>query len=522
MVVATRQSAGQAPLQAFLVHGGEEEAAAAMTSLDKLRVDTSYVSVELLDPSWQRVLRSTHNSIEKQVNFDSLLAVFTQSDSSATIGKFFSVKGITYYPILAPVTVQSRVGGFLLRWRKLTNSRESVERLSQLLGAKATIIVGNADGTFWTDMVNPVPNPIPSDARAEGEVLQYSIGQNQFLASLKPITGTPWVVLVELSVDDVLQPARSFLRSTLFVGGGLLLLGIVLAWLVSRNITRPLNRLTGAATEIANGNHAAAVYVDRTDEIGKLSRAFNAMMNQVGRARKDLEYKIVQTAEMNEELRNLSAYLQNVREQERIHIAREMHDELGQLLTGFKMDVSWLNKRLADTNDPAVREKLEEMVKIVDESVKFVRRLAAELRPSILDDLGLVPALEWHSQEFERRYNIKIDFQSEIQELSTTSLIATGLFRMYQESLTNVARHSGASCVETRLKLIAGTLYLTIADDGHGFDVAKAERKTLGLLGMRERAIMIGGRLDIQSAQGEGTTIVIAVPMPVMATERMQ
>ena len=148
-----------------------------------------------------------------------------------------------------------------------------------------------------------------------------------------------------------------------------------------------------------------------------------------------------------------------------------------------------------------------------NEAIKFVRRLAAELRPSLLDDLGLVAALEWHSQEFENRFNIRIVFQSQIADLSVPPVIATGIFRIFQESLTNIARHAKAHEVRATLSAANGLLKMEIADDGRGFDTT-AQRKTLGLLGMKERAIMIGGDLSIQSTPGKGTTVLITVPIP--------
>jgi len=234
------------------------------------------------------------------------------------------------------------------------------------------------------------------------------------------------------------------------------------------------------------------------------------MSEQVNKGKKILENKIEESEKMTEQLRELSAHLQNIRENERIHIAREMHDELGQLLTGFKMDVSWLNKKLANNEDPSLREKLSEMTVIVDEAVKFVRKLAAELRPGILDDLGLVPALDWHSKEFEKRYGISVDFKSSADEVKVSSQAATGLYRIYQESLTNVARHSNAKKVTANLEADDKEIRLSIRDDGSGFDTTK-KTGTLGLLGMKERAAMIGGVLEIISSPGMGTQVLIKV-----------
>ncbi len=158
---------------------------------------------------------------------------------------------------------------------------------------------------------------------------------------------------------------------------------------MSSNITRPLNRLTAAVSAAAPENYSLRLREDRTDEIGVLTRAFNKMLGQVKSAHSVLQNKMSEAEQMSEELRELSAHLQNVREEERKHIAREIHDELGQLLTGFKMDISILKKRLGNDNLPLVAGQVTEMTNGVDEAIKFVRRLASELRPAILDDLGL-------------------------------------------------------------------------------------------------------------------------------------
>ncbi|MGZ8524870.1 MAG: HAMP domain-containing protein, partial [Chitinophagaceae bacterium] len=319
---------------------------------------------------------------------------------------------------------------------------------------------------------------------------------------------------VEFPRQLILESANRLLKWMIFAGIVLLVIGILIAWIMSRNIIQPLNQLTAAASGIAAGNYSPTAGVERRDEVGKLARAFNAMIGQVSEARSGLEQKIVESGQMNEQLRQLTAHLQNIREEERIHIAREMHDELGQLLTAFKMDISWLDKRTADTDNIAIKEKLADMNKLIDDSVIFVRKLASELRPSMLDDFGLIPALEWHSEEFNKRFDIKVDFHSDTRELKTSPVIATGLFRMYQESLTNVARHAEATKVSATLQTTKDRVCLSVQDDGKGFSLINGDPgKTLGLLGMRERAAMIGGKLEINSAPGKGTYVVVTVPL---------
>jgi PAS domain S-box-containing protein len=220
----------------------------------------------------------------------------------------------------------------------------------------------------------------------------------------------------------------------------------------------------------------------------------------------------VKLQQINEQLRHLSAHLQDIREEERTRIAREIHDELGQQLTGLKMDIAWLRKKMQN-EDNQYLHKLSSMNELIDQTVGSVRRIATQLRPSVLDDLGLVDALEWQSVEFGNRFSIQVEFLSGIPELEFPSNISTGLFRIYQESLTNVARHSGAKKVMTTLQLNEEGLVLTVADDGRGFDIlAAGDRKTFGLLGIKERTLMLGGKCEIVSEPDKGTAITVSLP----------
>ncbi|MBC7950037.1 MAG: PAS domain S-box protein [Chitinophagaceae bacterium] len=213
-----------------------------------------------------------------------------------------------------------------------------------------------------------------------------------------------------------------------------------------------------------------------------------------------------------ESIRKLTDHLQNIREEERTHIAREIHDELGQQLTVLKMDVAWLSKRI-ESQSPAVKEKMVELLAMIDTTVKTVRRISSELRPSLLDDLGLIPAMEWHLEEFEKRSGILKEFTGPPKEIQLSDEIKIGLFRIFQESLTNVARHAQAKNVKINLEKNDKKVILTIKDDGLGFDEVNAPKKTLGILGMKERTIMLGGEYTITGVPGQGTTVSVAVPL---------
>jgi len=213
------------------------------------------------------------------------------------------------------------------------------------------------------------------------------------------------------------------------------------------------------------------------------------------------------------ELRRLSSHLEDVREEERTSISREIHDELGQRLTGLKMDAAWLNKKIASA-DSVIHEKIAGMMSLIDDTVKTVRRISSELRPGILDDLGLTDALDWQSNEFEKRTGIRCRFKSGSKEISFEKNVSTGIFRIYQETLTNIARHSHATNIDTSLMQLNDRLVLKVKDNGVGFDAEEVKKKnTLGIMGMKERAAMLGGSLAVESEINNGTTIMLQVPL---------
>lgn len=228
--------------------------------------------------------------------------------------------------------------------------------------------------------------------------------------------------------------------------------------------------------------------------------------------RKQTELALVESRQL---LRELSRHQKTLLEEERKHIAREIHDELGQRLTALKMDISLLRLRFG--KDPLLLEKLEEMRVLAEGTISVVRHVASDLRPSALD-LGLVPAIEWLAQDLESRSDIccRLDLGSE--EISMSDAQATVVFRVVQESLTNVARHANASEVVIVLSNVNGQLLLKVQDDGCGFEPNSViQSRGFGLFGMRERTIGLGGKLQIESAPTRGTTVSIEFPFPIGA-----
>jgi PAS domain S-box-containing protein len=214
-----------------------------------------------------------------------------------------------------------------------------------------------------------------------------------------------------------------------------------------------------------------------------------------------------------EELRELGAAAHAAREQEKSRIARELHEKLEQSLTALQMDVAWLRERMSE-RPPATEARFAKMETLLEQTVAATRRIAADLRPLMLDDLGLVPAVEWLAENFAQRNGIPCELALNRTELELPSSHATAVFRIVQESLANVAKHARASRVDVAIEHTGTELVLSIRDDGSGFS-PQAPRKpnSYGLLGLRERASLLGGEASVTSAPGQGTHVAIRLPL---------
>jgi PAS domain S-box-containing protein len=214
-----------------------------------------------------------------------------------------------------------------------------------------------------------------------------------------------------------------------------------------------------------------------------------------------------------EDVRELSMAAHSIREQEKSRIARELHDELAQALTALKMDVSWLVDQVP-SGDKEIADRLTRMQALLDSTVAATRRISADLRPLMLDDLGLVPGIEWLVQNFTQRTGIPCELAIGASDLELQDPHATAVFRILQESLTNVARHAEASLVEVVIERSDACVTLSVRDNGRGF-VAGSPRKpnSYGLLGVRERAHLLGGEARIDSTPGQGTTVEVRIPI---------
>jgi len=214
-----------------------------------------------------------------------------------------------------------------------------------------------------------------------------------------------------------------------------------------------------------------------------------------------------------ENLRALAARLQSVREEEWTRIAREIHDELGQALTGLKMDLTWVANKLMP-EQKTLSAKARSMFDLIDGTIQSVRKISTRLRPEVLDELGLAAAIEWQAKEFRKRSGIRSKVSLPPEALALDRERSTAAFRVFQELLTNIARHAKATRIDITMRMESGALVLQVDDNGEGIDESMVfSPKSLGLLGMRERVLPFGGSVEIAGVRGEGTRVRVSIPL---------
>jgi two-component system sensor kinase len=265
-------------------------------------------------------------------------------------------------------------------------------------------------------------------------------------------------------------------------------------------------RLRGFGNVVSDETDRRQAVVNLRILARKLDQRVKKRTGQLAQANRELRDSLAQ-------LRALAARLQAVREEERTSMAREIHDDLGQMLTAMNMDLVWLMQRLPSA-DAGLELKVRSVLKLVDDAITSVRSIASSLRPGMLDDLGLSAAIEWQTREFQVRTGIKCDLFLPARDVVLDDERSTAVFRIFQETLTNIARHACASHAIVRLIRARRQLVLEVRDNGKGFENgAAAQKKSLGFLGMKERALILGGLIEICSKPGQGTSVAVRIPL---------
>ncbi|MEW6195703.1 MAG: PAS domain S-box protein [Bacteroidota bacterium] len=265
--------------------------------------------------------------------------------------------------------------------------------------------------------------------------------------------------------------------------------------------------LTGLSKQFEQGSDLLGVYYS--------INAYQAGPNQCAVTFNDIsERRRVEQDLLNyhKQLEELTKHLQNAREEEREAIAREIHDEFGQVLTSLKMNLTLMKRKFEVLDKDEFSKSINDMTQLIDRAVQHMRNLITELRPEILDKLGLIPAMEWQIDEFVQRYKIPVSFDCKLEKTEFDKYEKLSVFRILQESLTNITKHSKATEVKITFEKSDNNYLLTIIDNGVGIDETKITSKSFGIIGMKERAKLIGAGLNIESSVGKGTRTILSIP----------
>jgi signal transduction histidine kinase len=383
-----------------------------------------------------------------------------------------------------------------------------------IIDAEGHVVVnGNPASTDRTAVGAHLFPDLPRVERTpNGRVLEAdSAGVVRYVATaaLEEMPGL--LVAVSLPYDRVVADANTAFYRTL---GGLSLLtlfNVVAVFIAAEvGILRRVRSLANEERRIGAVELSARAIPPRGhNEFSTLVTEFNTMAETV-------ELRHREALDAQARLRALASRLQTARETEAARISRELHDQIGQLLTSLKIDLAQIRSAYRE-DDPigaAVRERAAEMSRQIDAAVGFVRRLSAELRPGVLDRLGLVAALEWLASDLEKRTGLHVHVDASIDDTSLSEVMSVTLFRITQEALTNVVRHAEAHDVEISLGRSDGNIVLVVRDDGRGIAPDAAESaESLGIIGMLERTAAISGRLTVDGARGVGTTVTVTAPL---------
>ncbi|HXB09762.1 MAG TPA: ATP-binding protein [Puia sp.] len=456
----------------------------ALDALKKMLADSQTVRVDLRDLQGRLLLEAGRGaSAEHGHGFDPAAETKrrwvrqdvagdfgTQNRDSNFVGRFYQAGDSMFYPIVARVYRGAMPVGYLLRWRPVRATQKSMAQLSQLLGARATLYFGNTDGTLWTDLIKPVTNTSPAVKNLQ-KTIHYNGRNGKVIAYAMPIGGTRWLIMVELSEELLLEAADRFLYWMIGIGAVLVITGSLIAWFISRSVTRRLDRLMRATTNIADGDYSSLAPEDRQDEIGRLAASFNAMMVQVRHTQEDLEDKVKRrTQELQAVNRELEAFSYSVSHDLRAPL-RAVSGYTMMLKEDYEHSFDDEAKRITGN----ILANVKMMGRLIDDLIEFSRLGKRDVRKQAMNMKELAEGCVEELTPLWPEGKFQIDVGALPFCMGDSDLIKQVWLNLISNAMKYSSLQEEPRIAVGAMEEAAGTVYF-VRDNGAGFDMKYADK----------------------------------------------
>lgn len=466
-------TAAQSAVIQYLKSGGEEFHAAALDALDKVIRDSTWVSVELINAQLLPVLRSGKSTVTVNRSIKDLLSVMHVGPDSTKVGKIYRVKNDVYFPIISAVSDKKQVIGYLIIWKSLLVTPKAVEQFSQIVGIGANIYIGNVDGSLWTNLIKPLPG-VPFKINQVNKLISYTNpGGDRMIASPQFMAHTPWLMVIAFSEQNVLRGTTSFVNWIIVIGVMLMAIGILAAWVMSRNITQPLKELTEAATAIAQGNYTTSVsiHIDQKDEIGRLADAFNSMAAQVYQMHNHLENKVTErTSQLETVNKELEAFSYSV--------SHDLRTPL-RAINGYSIMLKTDYENMLDAEGNRILQNIilnaKMMGKLIDDLLSFSRLGKKELTLTTINMQQLAESVvsDLLQHEPPNKYHIII---APLPHVKADTVMIKQVFLNLTGNAIKYSAKKEAPEIEIGFKEEETKITYYVKDNGAGFDMAYSNK----------------------------------------------
>jgi signal transduction histidine kinase len=472
LLKASHQAAASKEVIQFFKTNGTQYRIESLKQLDGLSRDTTWVSMELTDADGKTILRSEKSKVKVAIDSRSVLTFNHLAPDSGRVGKIYMANGSMYYPIISTVNDGGHVLGYIICWKLLQSTPKALEQFSQLVGTGAGIYVGNTDESLWTNTVKPISGP-PVKINHFKDIIEYKDSEGRgMLAKSDPVAYTNWIVVIGFPEKVLLSSVNDFMSLIVIGGLVLIIMGVIAAWIMSRNISRPLAKLTNAATAISQGDYSATVDIYRKDELGELANSFNNMAIKVYKMHRELERKVAERTQQLENVnKELEAFSYSVSHDLRTPL-RAINGYSVMLKEDYEDKLDAEGMRILDN----VIGNAKTMGQLIDELLAFARLGKKELTLLKVDmkQLAETVAAELVHNEEPGKYKINIDPSLPPVE-GDGSMIKQAMMNLVGNAIKYSAKKKepeiwiGAKAESDR------TVYY-VQDNGVGFDMAYASK----------------------------------------------